>query len=54
MFIDRKALVPETSISVAQLRENCMGCADCQGACMELIQMRILPEILAKRREERS
>lgn len=53
MFIDRKALVPETSMSVAKLRENCMGCEDCRGACMERIQLRILPDILAGRREER-
>ena len=53
MFIDRKALVPGVSLSVAQLRENCMGCEDCVGACIELIQMQILPEILAERREER-
>jgi len=54
MFIDRKALVPETSMPVAELRANCMGCEDCKGACLELIQMRILPEILTERREERS
>lgn len=54
MFIDRKTLVLETSMPVAELRKNCMGCKDCEGACMELIQMRYLPDFLAERREERS
>ncbi len=54
MFIDRKALVPESAMPVAELRKNCMGFSDCKGACLELIQMRYLPEILAERRVERS
>ncbi len=54
MFIDRKALVPETAMPVAEMRKNCLGCSDCKGACLELIQMRYLPEILAECREEKT
>ena len=54
MFIDRKALVPETLMPIAEIRENCMGCKDCTGACLELIQMRYLPEILVERRGKQS
>lgn len=54
MLIDRKPLVPETSMPVAELCEDCMACKDSEGAWMELIQMRCLPDFLAERREERS
>ena len=54
MLIERKVLVPETAMPVPLLTEYCMGCKDCRGVCMDLIQMRFLPDVLAGLREKRS
>ncbi len=53
MFIDRKALESETSKPDAQLRENCKGCEDCKGTCLDLTQLRLVPELLTEPGEER-
>lgn len=54
MFMDRKTIVPVASISSDKLRENCLGCKDCTGVCLELLNFQFLPEILTELREERS
>lgn len=54
MFMDRKTIVPIASIPSDKLRENCLGCEDCKGACLELLNIQFLPEILTDRREELS
>jgi hypothetical protein len=54
MFMDCKTVIPISSFPSDKLRENCLGCKDCKGACLELLNIQFLPEILTNRREERS
>ncbi|UWQ97302.1 hypothetical protein K3728_08850 [Rhodobacteraceae bacterium M385] len=51
MVIKRLANAPEAAGATAIQRDACLGCADCQGTCMEMMQMALLPEILRRRRE---
>ena len=51
MFMDQTTLVPDTSISVSRLRDECLGCKDCKGACLEYLQMHLMPEILRRQSE---
>lgn len=46
MLIDQRALIPDPSRPVARLREECVGCDDCNGVCLEFIQVHLMPEIL--------
>lgn len=51
MVINRLANAPEPAGAIAQRRDACLGCLDCQGTCIEMMQMLLLPEILRRRRE---
>lgn len=54
MLVERTARVAELKVPVATLRENCMGCEDCKGACLELFQMKIIPDMLNGLKEVRT
>ncbi|WP_341861300.1 hypothetical protein [Gymnodinialimonas sp. 57CJ19] len=51
MVIKRLAIAPKPTGAIAIQREACLGCADCQGTCLELMQMALLPEFPRRRRE---
>ena len=46
MQIERNAFENDRVISVKEQREKCMGCRDCNGPCLMLLQLSELPEIL--------
>ena len=46
MLIERNGFQPDRAATLAQLRENCLGCKDCDGPCRTLMQLSALPEIL--------
>lgn len=46
MLIERNGFKQEDGATRVKLRENCLGCKDCDGPCRALIQLLDMPEIL--------
>ncbi|MDG2340773.1 MAG: hypothetical protein P8L32_06215 [Paracoccaceae bacterium] len=46
MLIERNAFENNRAAALVNLRDNCLGCKDCDGPCRSLMQLRDLPEIL--------
>lgn len=46
MLIDRNAFESDRAPSVEDLRQKCVGCKDCSGPCLMLMQLSQLPDIL--------
>lgn len=46
MFIDRNGFNTENATNLAKLKETCLGCKDCKGGCLELLEMTQLPNIV--------
>lgn len=53
MRIERNAFETHRALAVTELREKCMGCTDCDGPCLMLMQLSQLPEIVLHRAESR-
>lgn len=51
MLIERNAFDETRTISVEALREKCVGCTDCKGPCMMLLELSALPDIVLGREE---
>ncbi|WP_298495682.1 hypothetical protein [uncultured Maritimibacter sp.] len=52
MQIDRKSgFAPRTrdlNTTLSGLKAGCVGCADCKGLCVELIEALLVPDIVLK------
>ena len=55
MFAKRKAFdTDDLTADVAKLRDVCMGCKNCKGACYDLLQFAFLPKVLLELGEART
>ncbi len=52
MLIERKALKPRRDFKI--VKDNCIGCPDCEGVCAEYLHLIQYPEVMAGIREART
>lgn len=53
MYVERN-ISPEGATTVALLQEFCVGCQDCTGPCIELLQLGLVPDLVTQLREDSS
>lgn len=54
MNIERKFLLNYHDANLSSLRYDCIGCDDCIGACLALLELTQVPEILLRTQKGRS
>ena len=54
MFIDRNSFHSGVARSSFQLKEACIGCKDCKGACSDLLELLQIPSLVLGRKDNLS
>lgn len=54
MFVTRNGFDADMSTLIGKPDSTCVGCKDCAGACLELMELTVLPDLLMRLRETRS